>query len=1010
MRYIIDIEATNLLGPSLDYSVMPYRLVPEFKVHCVVIRNIDSNAVKTLVQSEITKANMQKALKGCTELIGHNIVGYDLPVLMLYGVLDYRIGYPGEPSTLFGSPVEINDTLLWSKLLNADRFGGHSLEAWGKRLGEYKVHFEDWDTYSEDMLDYCITPENKLLGADLRWKPAHSFAVGDTILGFTENGPNRKFESAIIEIINYEDRPVFEVEFASGKVIKTTEEHRWLVANKNHSGSSYKWVETRNLRTGTCASKIPKLFDVWEEDMSKDAGWLAGMCDGEGHLSKSRFAISVAQRPTLILDKLEKLLGEKYGNVSKRDVKANSDCISLRLNGSAAAKLKFLGQIRPERLISQFTFEKLGRLESKNGLDEVIAVREAGVEQIIKIQTSTRTFVCEGYPMHNCIQDTNVNSRIYDYLIEEQGSHNWSRPYSMEIKLADLTLRQELFGFELDRELAERNLVDLAQKMQEIAAKVDPLLPPKKLGKAELAQWTPPQKQLKKDGTLTSYMQKFIERLNLKFTPWLQEIEYKGKLYSLPFNEPLETEKPATVEDIDTVKSYLMSLGWVPTEVKERDLVKNANKSKKTYQDIVDTIERYVEQTRNSLFQELRLEMLGTTMDNLQDFLMSRIDGNKPIYVPTTPRLTIGLEKEICPNLVALGEKAEFVKDVVHYYTYRHRKNSIAGGAEDDEGEPETGFISYVREDGRVPTPADTLGANTGRYRHKIVCNIPRVTSLYGEQMRGMFRAGKGLWQLGFDFASLEARIMGHYVLPYEDGAALAESLVAEKPNDIHSVNARKLGISRGDAKSFSYAAIYGAQPKKLAKMLGVSESEAKRLYNEYWDAVPALKQLKEKVEKAWEAGGKKTIPGLDGRLLNTRSKHSLINVLFQSGGAIAAKWSTVLLAQEAEKRGILGDPFLHTKKDIKMWLLIAYHDECQFAVHPKLLKVKVYSTDEEAEAARTDKAGAIGHGSKGPYVTERTEPVECIAEGIKQSCAKMKLRVDLGFEYIAGLSWKDCH
>jgi hypothetical protein len=763
MRYIIDIEATNLLGPSLDYSVMPYRLVPEFKVHCVVIRNIDSNAVKTLVQSEITKANMQKALKGCTELIGHNIVGYDLPVLMLYGVLDYHIGYPGEPSTLFGNPVEINDTLLWSKLLNADRFGGHSLEAWGKRLGEYKVHFDDWTAYSEDMLDYCI-------------------------------------------------------------------------------------------------------------------------------------------------------------------------------------------------------------------------------------------------------QDTNVNSRIYDYLVEEQGSHNWLRPYLMEIKLADLTLRQELFGFELDRDLAERNLVDLTQKMQEIAAKVDPLLPPKKLGKAELANWTPPQKQLKKDGTLTSYMQKFIERLNLKFTPWLQEIEYKGKLYSLPFNEPLETEKPATVEDIDTVKSYLMGLGWVPTEVKERDLVKNANKSKKTYQDIVDTIERYVEQTRNSLFQELRLEMLGTTMDNLQDFLMSRIDGNKPIYVPTTPRLTIGLEKEICPNLVALGEKAEFVKDVVHYYTYRHRKNSIAGGAEDDEGEPETGFISYVREDGRVPTPADTLGANTGRYRHKIVCNIPRVTSLYGEEMRSMFRAGKKLWQIGYDFASLEARIMGHYVLPYEDGVNLAEQLVAEKPNDIHSVNARKLGISRGDAKSFSYAAIYGAQPKKLAKMLGVSESEAKRLYNEYWDAVPALKQLKEKVEKAWEAGGKKTIPGLDGRLLNTRSKHSLINVLFQSGGAIAAKWSAVRLAQAMEREGILGDPFVHTEKDHKVWWIIHMHDEQQMAAHPALLEVQSFKTEEEAVAARKELSSAVGHGAKGYYVGHKTKPVECIAEGITKATQELKIRVDLGFEWIPGLHWGQCH
>ncbi len=38
--------------------------------------------------------------------------------------------------------------------------------------------------------------------------------------------------------------------------------------------------------------------------------------------------------------------------------------------------------------------------------------------------------------------------------------------------------------------------------------------------------------------------------------------------------------------------------------------------------------------------------------------------------------------------------------------------------------------------------------------------------------------------QLGFDFASLEARIQGHFVIPYTDGEALAESLIAEKPND----------------------------------------------------------------------------------------------------------------------------------------------------------------------------------------------------------------------------------
>jgi DNA polymerase I-like protein with 3'-5' exonuclease and polymerase domains len=276
--------------------------------------------------------------------------------------------------------------------------------------------------------------------------------------------------------------------------------------------------------------------------------------------------------------------------------------------------------------------------------------------------------------------------------------------------------------------------------------------------------------------------------------------------------------------------------------------------------------------------------------------------------------------------------------------------------------------------------------------------------------MRNLFGSGKGLWQLGYDFASLEARIMGHYVIPYTEGKELATALVAEKPNDIHSINARKLGIERSAAKSFSYAAIYGAQPKKLAKMLGITENEGKKLFNDYWDAVPALKELKERVEKVWEKSGKKHIPGLDGRLLNTRSKHSLINVLFQSGGAIAAKWSAVRLAQAMEREDILGDPFVHTLKDTKIWWLIHMHDEQQMAGASSLFDVKVFKTDDEAKAAMIPGCSALGHGSKGPYIAYKTKPIYCIEEGIASACRELDLRVDLGFEYIVGKSWGQCH
>lgn len=763
VRKIIDIESSNLLQNGLDYLTLPFKLKPTYSLWCIVVRCIDTNTVIELRPDLCTKEALKEAIGDADEIVGHNIVCFDLPVLKLMGLLDYRIGYPGQPHTVYSKEVEITDTLLWSKLLNADRFGGHSLAAWGQRLGNYKGDFNDWSKFSEEMLEYCV-------------------------------------------------------------------------------------------------------------------------------------------------------------------------------------------------------------------------------------------------------QDTAVNRSIYFALEKERGSWSWSKAYSCEIKLADLILRQELFGFDFNIDLANKNVEVLTKLMQDIAAEVDPILPPKQMTKGKQDFYTMPVKRIKADGKPTSYLLKFVKTIDADLDQVNELIIFEGKEFPLDFQGPLKATEPATIEDIDTVKGYLLGLGWEPSEIKERDLVKNTNKTTKEYQQIVESIDRYVKQTSTSVFKDLRCAMLGVEFSQLRKSLMLRIDGTKPIYVPTAPKLTVGVEKEICPNLVALGEKAAFVKKVVEYYTYRHRKNSIAGGYADEEDEPSTGFLSCIREDGRIPTPADTLGANTGRFRHKIVCNIPRVTSLFGEQMRGMFGCGKGFYQLGYDFASLEARIMGHYVMQYQDGEALAEALVAEKPNDIHSINARKLGIDRSSAKSFSYAAIYGAQPKKLAKMLNVSEERAKQLFNEYWDAVPALKQLKEKVEEYWTKNGKTHIPGLDGRKLSTRSKHSLINVLFQSGGAIAAKWSSLRMAQRMEELGILGDPFLHSKTEAKVWYMIHMHDEAQMAVHPSLMKVKSFATEDEAKAFKADTCSAVGHGSKGFYVGLKTQPVQCIAEGIAWACQELKLKVDLGFEWIPGVSWAQCH
>lgn len=81
--------------------------------------------------------------------IGHNFLAYDAPVL----------------NRLWGAQISarrIVDTFILSQLYNPTYVapkgcskGGHSLEAWGIRLGYPKGEFDDFTAFTSDMLRYC---------------------------------------------------------------------------------------------------------------------------------------------------------------------------------------------------------------------------------------------------------------------------------------------------------------------------------------------------------------------------------------------------------------------------------------------------------------------------------------------------------------------------------------------------------------------------------------------------------------------------------------------------------------------------------------------------------------------------------------------------------------------------------------------------------------------------------------------------------------------------------------
>ena len=124
-RIVLDIEA-NGFEPD--------------KIWCIVSLDINTKESISYVNN---LDQLKKDLTSVSEIIGHNILGYDIPVLERLLGIDF-------------SGIKLTDTLVLSRLTDPARQGGHSLGSWGERLGYPKGDYTDFSYYTNEMLDYCI--------------------------------------------------------------------------------------------------------------------------------------------------------------------------------------------------------------------------------------------------------------------------------------------------------------------------------------------------------------------------------------------------------------------------------------------------------------------------------------------------------------------------------------------------------------------------------------------------------------------------------------------------------------------------------------------------------------------------------------------------------------------------------------------------------------------------------------------------------------------------------------
>ena len=243
-------------------------------------------------------------------------------------------------------------------------------------------------------------------------------------------------------------------------------------------------------------------------------------------------------------------------------------------------------------------------------------------------------------------------------------------------------------------------------------------------------------------------------------------------------------------------------------------------------------------------------------------------------------------------------------------------------------------LATLAHEDGRVHTSFNQVVAATGRLSSSDpnLQNIPARTE-DGRQIRQAFVPGFPGWSLvTADYSQIELRILAHY----SRDPALVEAFREDR--DVHSAVASGIfGVSEAEvtkdqrrvAKTVNFGVIYGLSAFGLAARLGISQPDAAKFIDSYFERYAGVAEFIDKTRRdALENGRVETILGrrraidgiknVTGRNLNL-AERTAINTVIQGSAADLIK--RAMLAVDARMRA----------SGMKSRMLLQIHDELLF-------------------------------------------------------------------------------
>jgi len=460
--------------------------------------------------------------------------------------------------------------------------------------------------------------------------------------------------------------------------------------------------------------------------------------------------------------------------------------------------------------------------------------------------------------LHYCIQDVNLNERVYAYLFAEckkisDKKELFKLGMKVEHKWAYYEMKMREKGWLFDEHQAHVAINTWKKRMEDIEAIIEPQLKTRVFNKGEITE----DRIYKKNG---DYYKTAVQHIayypigddgKVDVNAFLQQAN-KSALILGPYTKVEFVD--AEMGNMENVKGHLLELGWIP-----------------------------------------------------DDYNVKRENGK---WVQTGPKLTTSSLEKLDESLTNRDDDRSGIGKLIdEYYTLRSRRSVTEG------------WTKQVK-DGRIHPRTWVIGTPTFRCRHEVVTNIPGVDSPGGKEMRSLFVAENGYKVVGADSSGNQFRALAHYMRDEEfthsviAGSSADGTDVHTRNANIIGVN-RKTAKPFIYALLFG-----AGDEKLGLITTGVKNREAGRAARlKLMKGLPGLKALKEKLDGVFfgtqSTFGRGCFPALDGRLVYPESGHQALNYLLQAFEAITCKAALVYAFEKMDEEGLDYYPTLFMHDEI---------------------------------------------------------------------------------------------